>query len=56
MKVINTYIVEWSDSHAEDENALLFECKHRVYYIKYDNLDFETFMKIDRETAEALIK
>tara|TARA_R100000541_G_C1830102_1_gene73969 strand:+ start:83 stop:253 length:171 start_codon:yes stop_codon:yes gene_type:complete len=56
MKVINTYIVEYSDSQAEGELAILFECKHRVYYIKYDNLDFETFKRIDREIAERLIK
>jgi len=56
MKVINTYIVEYTDSRTVDGLAILFECKHRVYYIKYDNLEFETFERIDRDKAERLIK
>jgi hypothetical protein len=56
MKVLHTYIVEYSGSYAEGELAILFECEHRVYYIKYDNLNFETLRRIDREIAESLIK
>jgi len=56
MKVINTYIVTYEHSYAQDKSAILFECKHQVYYIKYDNLEFETFKKITRELALTLIK
>jgi hypothetical protein len=56
MKVLHTYIVKYSGSYAKGELAILFKCKHQVYYIKYDNLEFETFERIDREIAECLIK
>jgi len=56
MKIINTYIVKYSKSYAEGELAILLECKHRVYYIKYDDGDIERIETIDREIAEHLIK
>ena len=55
MEVLKTYIVNYTNSHATYELAILFECKHRVYYIKYDNLEFETFVELDRDIAEKLI-
>tara|TARA_R110001632_G_scaffold159650_1_gene277875 strand:+ start:451 stop:621 length:171 start_codon:yes stop_codon:yes gene_type:complete len=56
MKIVNTYIVEYSKSFAEGELAILFECENKKYYIKYDAEDLEQFKPIDRKIAESLIK
>ena len=56
MKVINTYIVEYSKSFAEHYLAILFECENNIYYIKYDADEFEQFKKIDSKIAVSLIK
>jgi len=55
-KVINTYIVNYEDSFADNELAILFELKDGTFVIKYDGLEMEKIKVIDREIAEALIK
>tara|TARA_R110000850_G_scaffold90138_4_gene192368 strand:+ start:3894 stop:4064 length:171 start_codon:yes stop_codon:yes gene_type:complete len=56
MKVINTYIVNYSKSFAENYLAILFECENKIYYIKYDAEEFEQFKQIDTKIALSLIK
>ena len=56
MKVINTYIVNYSKSFAEHDLAILFECENNIFYIKYDADEFEQFRQIDPKIAVSLIK
>ena len=56
MEVVNTYIVNYSNSFAENELAILFECKHNVYYIKYDGFEHEEIKQIHKSVAISLIK
>jgi hypothetical protein len=55
-KVINTYIVNYEDSFADNELAILFELKDGTFVIKYDGWEMEKIKVIDRKIAEALIK
>jgi len=55
-KVVNTYIVNYDDSFADNQLAILFELKDGTFVIKYDNLEFELIKAIDKKIAETLIK
>ena len=55
-KVINTYIVNYEHSFADNELAILFELKDGTFVIKYDGFEMEKIKVIDKKIAKALIK
>ena len=55
-KVINTYIVTYKESFANNSLAILFELKDGTFIIKYDGFNNECMDSIDREEALKLIK
>ena len=55
-KVINTYIVNYEHSFADNELAILFELKDGTFVIKYDGFEMEEIKVIDKKIAEVLIK
>ena len=55
-KVINTYIVAYKESFANNSLAILFELKDGTFIIKYDGFNNECMDSIDREEALKLIK
>ena len=55
-KVINTYIVNYEHSFADNELAILFELKDGTFVIKYNGFEMEKIKVIDKKIAETLIK
>ena len=56
MKVINTFIVSYEKSFADNELAILFELVDGTYVLKYAGLEYEEMNVISKEIAVALIK
>ena len=56
MKVVNTYIVEYKESYAPNELAILFELEDGAYIIKYEWFERERIEPIDTKIAVSLIK
>jgi hypothetical protein len=56
MKVINTYIVNYSKSYAPNDLAILFELENGTYIIKYQRYSCEIIEPIDTKIGVSLIK